>query len=139
VGLTLTLLNETPNFVPLIPNRYEDKAAHFLLRLTPSLKPIGSIRAVKFQPDIGVGHGTTNGHNHGAYYKLTRLAVLKDYRKYSFGRLLVIAMHEWIKEDALHDLEAQQVATSQGTGAPGPATVKVITSSQMPVKAFYGK
>jgi len=50
-------------------------------------------------------------------------------------------MHEWVKEDALRDLDAQQAhgATIQGTGTPGPATVEIITSSLIPVKAFYAK
>lgn len=33
------------------------------------------------------------------YYKLTRLAILKDYRKYRLGRELVQALHDWVIED----------------------------------------
>ena len=89
----------------------EDKATHFLLRLTPSLTPIGTIRGYK-KP------GTDD-------YKLSRLAVLKDYRKYKFGRALVLALHEWVRRHALQD------------GVVG--TVKIISHSQLPVKAFYAK
>lgn len=89
----------------------EDEATHFLLRLTPSLTPIGTIRVYEMP---------------GAdYYKLTRLAVLKDYRKYKFGRALVFTLHEWVRRHALE------------TGALGPA--KIICHSQLPVKAFYSK
>ncbi|KAF9448239.1 acyl-CoA N-acyltransferase, partial [Macrolepiota fuliginosa MF-IS2] len=63
---------------------YHYISAHILLRLTPSLKPIGTIRGY-------VVPGTTDT------YKLTRLAILKEYRKYGFGRELVEALHTWIK------------------------------------------
>jgi len=89
----------------------EDKATHFLLRLTPSLTPIGTIRVYKIR---------------GAdYYKLTRLAVLKDYRRCKFGRALVLALHEWVRRHALQD-EAL-------------CPVKIICHSQLPVKGFYAK
>lgn len=51
--------------------------------------------------------------------KLSRLAVLKEYRKYSFGRELVLALHDWVKQDA----------TSRGL-----TTVKIVCHSQIPVK-----
>jgi len=89
----------------------DDTAAHFLLRLTPSLTPIGTIRAYQMP---GTDH-----------YKLTRLAVLKDYRKYKFGRALVLTLHEWVRQHALQ------------AGALGP--VKLICHSQLPVKGFYAK
>ncbi|KAJ8455487.1 hypothetical protein ONZ45_g18933 [Pleurotus djamor] len=70
----------------------EDEATHFLLRLTdtPDLTPVGTIRAYKSSPHIP-----------NPYYKLTRLAVLKPYRQYKFGRELVEALHNWVKHDAL--------------------------------------
>ncbi|KAF9006612.1 acyl-CoA N-acyltransferase [Cyathus striatus] len=89
----------------------EDIATHFLLRLIPSLTPIGTIRVYK---------------NPGAsYYKLSRLAVLKDYRKYSFGRTLVLALHDWVK------------ATAQQAGEVRP--VQIVAHSQIYVKGFYAK
>ena len=89
----------------------DDEATHFLLRLTPSLIPIGTIRVYKMP---------------GAdYYKLGRLAVLKDHRKYKFGRALVLSLHEWVRRHALQH------------GAPSP--VKIICHSQLPVKGFYEK
>ncbi|PPQ78215.1 hypothetical protein CVT25_015534 [Psilocybe cyanescens] len=90
----------------------EDKATHFLLRLTPSLTPVGTIRAVNFPEK--------------KYYKLTRLVVLKDYRKYHFGRALVLKMHDWVREDAL------QTGTATGF-------VQIVSGSQIPVKDFYAK
>ncbi|TFK68186.1 hypothetical protein BDN72DRAFT_842096 [Pluteus cervinus] len=64
----------------------EDLATHFLLRLVPSLTPVGTIRGYKV-PDT-------------TYYKLTRLAVLKPYRRFRFGSVLVSVFHDWVQEDA---------------------------------------
>ncbi|KAI1796174.1 acyl-CoA N-acyltransferase [Ganoderma leucocontextum] len=91
----------------------DETATHFLLRLTPSLAPIGTIRCVK------------TSH----YYKLGRLAVLKDYRQYRFGRALVQSLHHFVKADAK--------ATTSGSRVSD--TVKVVSHSQIPVKGFYGK
>ncbi|KAF8812213.1 acyl-CoA N-acyltransferase [Phlegmacium glaucopus] len=106
---------ETEIDEPVIPflkfYNMEDNATHFLLRLMPSLTPIGTIRACEI-PGAG-------------YYKLTRLAVLKDYRKYKFGRALVLRLHEWVRRHALQ------------VGALGP--VKIICHSQLPVTGFYAK
>ncbi|OCH96003.1 acyl-CoA N-acyltransferase [Obba rivulosa] len=84
-------------------------ATHFLLRLEPSHKPIGTIRCTK----------------HAEYYKLSRLAVLKDYRKFRFGRELVLALHEFVRQDA----------TASGTHG----AVKIVAHSQIPVMPFYAK
>ncbi|KIJ20385.1 hypothetical protein PAXINDRAFT_160959 [Paxillus involutus ATCC 200175] len=86
-------------------------ATHFLLRLLPSLSPIGTIRAYKVE-----------GAN---YHKLSRLAVLRQYRKYHFGRDLVLALHRWVKDDAKRTGEMQ--------------VAKVVCHSQLPVKGFYSK
>ncbi|KAF8915364.1 acyl-CoA N-acyltransferase [Mucidula mucida] len=87
-------------------------ATHFLLRLVPSLKPIGTIRGIK-SPE--------------GYYKLSRLAVLKDYRQFKFGRKLVLTLHDWVKTDALvHKTVENDV-------------VRVISHSQLYVKGFYAK
>lgn len=85
-------------------------AEHFLLRLVPSLLPIGTIRASRFSSG-GVPH-----------YRLSRLAVLKDYRKYGFGRELVHALHEWV------------IADSQSRGEKAAT---VLCHSLIPVKSFY--
>ncbi|KAI0375873.1 acyl-CoA N-acyltransferase [Pilatotrama ljubarskyi] len=90
---------------------YDEEATHILLRLVPSGQPIGTIRCVKLKD----------------YYKLTRLAVLKDYRQYRFGRLLVESLHDYVKSDA------------RASGLGGPDTVKVVAHSQIPVKGFYSK
>ncbi|KAF9226701.1 acyl-CoA N-acyltransferase [Gyrodon lividus] len=86
-------------------------ATHFLLRLLPSLTPIGTIRTYKVE--------RTN------YHKLSRLAVLKSYRQYHFGRDLVLSLHRWVKEDAKQTGELQ--------------VAKVVCHSQLPVKRFYSK
>ncbi|KAF5393045.1 hypothetical protein D9757_001284 [Collybiopsis confluens] len=85
---------------------------HFLLRLKPSLIPIGVIRCSQYGP------GT---------YKLSRLAVLKEYRRFKFGVELVQTLHNWIQADA-----------NQGQGQAG-GSVKVVCHSQIPVKSFYAK
>jgi len=54
---------------------------HFLLRLLPSLEPIGTIRLT-----------TPN-------YKLSRLCVLSPYRKLRFGEVLVKALHTYALQD----------------------------------------
>ena len=97
-----------------VPNRYcslDEGATHILLRLVPSLQPIGTIRCTKTEQ----------------YYKLSRLAVLKDFRKYRFGRALVQSLHDFAKADA------------KASGSRVSETIKVIAHSQIPVKGFYGK
>jgi len=88
----------------------DETAEHFLLRLLPSLRPIGTIRASR----------TSNTD----YYKLSRLAVHKDYRKHHFGRELVFALHDWVATDAL---------------SCGETSAKVVCHSQIPALAFYVK
>ncbi|KAH7930658.1 acyl-CoA N-acyltransferase [Leucogyrophana mollusca] len=92
-------------------DEHDPTATHILLRLVPSLKPIGTIRAYKVE-----------GAN---YYKLSRLAVLKEYRQHRFGRDLVFALHDWVKEDAKKTV--------------GLDVAKVVSHSQIPVKSFYAK
>lgn len=95
------------------PYRYDElpNTTHFLLRLSPSLTPIGTIRA--YQPE-GV-----------SYYKLSRLAVLKDYRRFKFGGALVLALHNWTKAETIR------------VGSLDHATV--IAHSQIYIKGFYAK
>ncbi|KAM5535484.1 hypothetical protein V8D89_010821 [Ganoderma adspersum] len=93
---------------------FDETATHFLLHLTPSLAPIGTIRCVA-------------AHD---YYKLTRLAVLKDYRQYRFGRALVLSLHDFVKVDA-------RAKTPPGSRVAD--TASVVSHSQIPVKGFYGK
>ena len=89
--------------------RWDGNSAHLLLRLVPSLKPIGVVRPIH----------TPN------YYKLSRLAVLEEYRRFSFGRALVHGLHDWVRSDAMK------------RGCKGE--VKIRTHSQLPVKGFYTK
>ncbi|KAF8639876.1 hypothetical protein AX17_001130 [Amanita inopinata Kibby_2008] len=90
---------------------HEETATHFLLRLIPSLVPVGTIRAYKVP---------------GAqYYKLSRLAVLKEYRRFNFGRELVQALHDWVRGAGI---EPGQVGSAQ-----------IVTHSQIPVKGFYAR
>ena len=99
----------------MLPTTSFDKTGtHFLLRLTPSLAPIGTIRCVA-------------AHD---YYKLTRLAVLEDYRQYRFGRVLVLSLHDFVKADAW---------AKTPPGSRVADTAKVVSQSQIPVKAFDGK
>ncbi|KAJ7780907.1 acyl-CoA N-acyltransferase [Mycena metata] len=98
----------------------EDIAVHFLLRVTEqnpltgeqSVKAVGTIRGTT--PDV---YPAVNR------YKLSRLAVHKDYRKHRFGRLLVESLHEWIAEDA------------KTTHRPA----EVEAHSQIPAMGFYAK
>lgn len=88
--------------------RVDEDATHILLRLVPSLKPVGTIR---------VTQGTD-------YYKLGRLVVLSEYRKYKFGRKLVEAHKEWVRADAK---------------ARGLKETVIHCSSQLYVIPFYAK
>lgn len=92
--------------------RLDETAEHFLLRLLPSLQPIGTVRACR-----ACSGGVP-------YYKLSRLAVLKAYRKHHLGRELVLALHEWVTTDYQ---------------SRGEQSAKVVCHSQIPVKAFYAK
>jgi predicted N-acetyltransferase YhbS len=92
--------------------RLDESAEHFLLRLLPSLQPIGTIRACR------ASFGGV------PYYKLSRLAVLKDYRKQHLGCELVAALHEWV------------ITNSQSRGEQ---LAKVVCHSQILVKGFYAK
>ncbi|GLB34059.1 putative acetyltransferase (GNAT) [Lyophyllum shimeji] len=92
-------------------DEFDPTATHFLLRLTPSLTPVGTIRGYKAP---------------GGYYKLSRLAVLKDYRSFRFGRELVLALHDWVKADAL-------------SAGGDNKFVEIVSHSQLYVKGFYAK
>jgi len=90
----------------------DEIAEHFLLRLLPSLEPIGTVR-------------TWRASSGGVpFYKLSRLAVLKPYRNHHFGRELVVALHKWAATDCQ---------------SCGEQSAKVVCHSQLPVKAFYAK
>lgn len=91
--------------------RQDPTATHFLLRLLPSLTPIGTIRVYRADEEN--------------YYKLSRLAVLKTYRKYGFGRDLVFVVHQWVQDDA------KRIGSLQ--------PIHVVCHSQLPVKAFYSR
>ncbi|OBZ76375.1 hypothetical protein A0H81_03415 [Grifola frondosa] len=56
----------------------DEEATHFPPRLVPSSKPVGTIRCTKTKE----------------CYRLGALAMLKDYRKYNFGRAPVLALHD---------------------------------------------
>lgn len=92
--------------------RLDETAEHFLLRLLPSLHPIGTVRASR----ASCGDAP--------YYKLSRLVVLKDFRKHNFGRELVLALHRWVATDVQ---------------SRGEHSAKLICHSEIPVKAFYAK
>jgi ribosomal protein S18 acetylase RimI-like enzyme len=100
------------DFDLVLPGRYDETSTHILLRLIPSLEPIGTIRAVI--------------HPNG-YYKLTRLAVLKEYRQFKFGRKLVESMHDSVR------IHAEKNAPSSQKEA------KIVSHSQIYVKPFYAK
>jgi hypothetical protein len=87
----------------------DEGAVHFLLRLLPSHKPVGTVRTYKSATDC---------------YKLSRLAVLSNYRQFRFGRELVLALHDWVMQD---------------TKEAGAQSAIVVCHSQLPVKSFYSK
>ncbi|THV08276.1 hypothetical protein K435DRAFT_5811 [Dendrothele bispora CBS 962.96] len=99
-------------------------ATHFLLRHLPSIA--SSSESSESEPiPIGTIRGTRHSSEDHTYYKLSRLAVLKPYRQYKFGRELVAALHDWI------------IADAQASGLGG--SVRAVCHSQIPVKGFYSK
>ncbi|KIP12759.1 hypothetical protein PHLGIDRAFT_97410 [Phlebiopsis gigantea 11061_1 CR5-6] len=90
-------------------DQYDEAATHVLLRLTPSLTPVGTIRVTRPA---------------GTYYKLTRLVVRKDYRRFRFGRELVEFHREWVRQDAR---------------AAGQPEARIHCHSQLYVRPFYAK
>jgi GNAT superfamily N-acetyltransferase len=91
-----------------------------LLRLVPSLQPIGTVRASR----ASSGGGDGGGGGAPYYYKLSRLAVLKQFRRHHFGSELMLALHKWVTADAQ---------------SRGEHSATVICHSQIPVMAFYAK
>ncbi|KAF8525297.1 acyl-CoA N-acyltransferase [Gautieria morchelliformis] len=81
------------------------------MRLVTSKTPIGTVRMHK-PPGA-------------AYYKLTRLAVLKEYRKHHLGAALVKRLHAFAIDDHVK------------SGRTGP--VQVIAHSQIPAVSFYAR
>jgi ribosomal protein S18 acetylase RimI-like enzyme len=92
----------------------DDIATHFLLRLVPSLIPVGTVRTYKPKD--------------ADYYKLSRLAVLPNFRQLRFGRELVLALHDWVAQDA-----------KESALAGKQSFVEVVSHSQIHVKQFYAK
>jgi len=133
----------------------DDRATHFLVRLLPSLKPVGTIRAVTVKsPTAPTKTSATSPLTHElektstvvtdyilgpepeteTYFKIGRLVVLKEYRQFRFGRALVLAVHEWVQQEA--------AARNRDTSSSSPSssrTVRVVSHSQIPVVNFYAK
>ena len=83
---------------------------HLLLRLFPSLEPIGTVRLIDLSP---------------TKKKLSRLCVLKEYRSFKFGRDLVLASHKAVIERA--------------RAAGIVEELEISLHSQLYVKGFYAK
>ncbi|KAJ7490275.1 acyl-CoA N-acyltransferase [Mycena galericulata] len=108
----------------------EDVAMHFLVRVTEedpvtgekTVKSVGTIRATT--PDVyHLACPDENPDTLVRRYKLSRLAVDKNYREHRFGRLLVDSLNKWIQDDAR--------ASNQ------PAEIEC--HAQLPVIPFYKK
>ncbi|KAF9263722.1 hypothetical protein L218DRAFT_1077236 [Marasmius fiardii PR-910] len=105
---------------------------HFLLRLMPSLAPIGVVRGTK----------SLNENDNTYTYKLSRLAILKPYRQYKLGRELINALHDWVRSDVKAATNHHQGQGQKGQGTSSPPRqqyVRIIAHSQIPVKGFYSK
>lgn len=97
-------------------NSKRDNASHLLLRLTPSLTPVGTIRCIKLAPFT---------------YKLTRLAVLKTYRNQNLGRSLILAFHNHVKAQARMELIDNTTSTDNTT--PSNFANNSVQSSTKPI------
>jgi GNAT superfamily N-acetyltransferase len=114
-------------------DQYDESGTHLLLRLTAPVasdpvqqqpqdpKPVGTIRCVRLA-DPARKYGGAH------YWKLSRLAVLKDYRAFGWGRELVHALHDFVRRDAA--ARAQEHLHHQAV---------VVSHSQIPVKGFYAR
>lgn len=78
---SLTTYNRHLSYLDDEPNA----SFHLLLRLLPSLEPIGTVRLVDLSP---------------TKKKLGRLCVLKEYRSFKFGKDLILASHQAIIDRA---------------------------------------
>ncbi|WOO82017.1 putative protein YyaT [Vanrija pseudolonga] len=78
-------------------------------------KPVGTVRLIP------------------AKAKLTRLAVLKDYRKYGLGKQLVNALEGYVVS------HPDEMTGQVKVGADGKKRVQIKIHSQVPVKPFYAK
>lgn len=83
---------------------------HLLLRLLPSLEPIGTARLINLSP---------------TKTKLGRLCVLKEYRSLNFGKDLVLASHK------------EMVERARAAGIV--EELEVSLHSQLHAKGFYAK
>ncbi|CAG8597167.1 12883_t:CDS:2 [Acaulospora colombiana] len=70
-----------PNMLYISVDDGTGKSTHLLLRLVPSLEPIGTVRLV---------------HLSSTEKKLGRLCVLEEYRNFKFGKDLVLAAHDYL-------------------------------------------
>ncbi|KIJ37423.1 hypothetical protein M422DRAFT_33756 [Sphaerobolus stellatus SS14] len=86
-------------------------ATHLLLRIVPSGTPIGTIRVTKPKG--------------ASYYKVSRLVVLKEYRKFRLGKELVQAAHGVIIKD------------HHKSGSQGP--IEAVLHAQIYAIGFYRK
>jgi predicted GNAT family N-acyltransferase len=90
-------------------------ATHVLIRVTSaeSSIPVGTAR-ISYTPDE-FGH-----------YRIGRLAVMKEYRKYRLGSKIMLALEEWAIRDA-------------PTRLNGSDELRIALHSQMPAQPFYAK
>ncbi|KZV69879.1 hypothetical protein PENSPDRAFT_652015 [Peniophora sp. CONT] len=93
-------------------------ATHLLLRLTPSLTPIGTIRLYP-APD-------------GSHIILGRVAILAPYRKYGLGKVLMLAGHERAvrKPYLIQPSPAVPPVESSSTESPIPVTSSLDPNSK---------
>ncbi|KIY49485.1 acyl-CoA N-acyltransferase [Fistulina hepatica ATCC 64428] len=94
-------------------DKYDDdqNTGHLLLRIKDAEQTaVGTIRAVRLSHSV---------------FKLTRLAILKDYRKCGFGSILVNALHDFAKQ--------------QANCGPDEPPLRIVCHSQIHAKPFYTK
>lgn len=97
----------------------DDTATHLLLRLTPSLTPIGTLRLYP-APD-------------GSHLILGRVAILAAYRKYGLGKVLMLAGHERaVREPYLiQSSPAMSPVESSPTESLIPSTITLDSNSKV--------
>lgn len=105
---------------------YDPTGTHFLLSLTNTTPPtpIGTIR-------VNILDSSSSSFR----YKLGRLAILKPYRKYGLGKVLVERLHEWVVDDA----RVPRGKPHRNSTGDDSKDIEIICHSQIPVKGFYSK
>ena len=83
-------------------DRHDAGATHFLVRLKDEKGTgVGTVRCYdNTKEDIDI---QDEKENNCRVYRVGRLAVLGEHRKYGYGRELMRGVHEWLRKEAIQE------------------------------------